>query len=357
MSSTPTVTVRYSSMSDEEMDALFASFINRFQKSYNEAEKRMRMEIFRTNLARIDEMNSLSSHATYGITQFTDLTRAEFQSQLTNGKVSDQAKEYARRTSKAFNDLDADGCQACTRFPKLAQYSENNLPTSFDWRDYGAVTEVKNQAYCGSCWAFSTTGAIEGAWYVTDHALISLSEQQLVTCDTEWNQGCNGGWPSLAMDYVKDNGGIIPETIYPYRKVNMVGPNTHAPICRSVVKDGNYASTLSSEFTVASSELEENKMAWWLVKNGPLSVSLDATGMDYYEGGIDYGQYCDPNDINHAVLLVGYGEENGVKYWIIKNSWAIWWGERGYYKLLRGVNACGIASDVAAVLVGDASVE
>ncbi|CAN0268973.1 unnamed protein product, partial [Hapterophycus canaliculatus] len=222
------------------------------------------------------------------------------------------------------------------------------------------------QAYCGSCWAFSTTGCLEGAWYLSGHPLESLSEQQLVACDTEYNQGCNGGWPSISMDYISNNGGIVPETIYPYRKVRacrlgrrdvfMTG-HLPDPVCSDVVKEGNYAATLSIEVAVAEAPMSEEAMARWLILNGPLSVALDALGMDYYSSGIDMGEYCEPLEIDHAVLIVGYGEEDGVKYWIIKNSWKYKWGEAGYYRLVRGVNACGIADDVTTIIVGDATVE
>ncbi|CAN0539706.1 unnamed protein product, partial [Ectocarpus sp. 12 AP-2014] len=153
------------------------------------------------------------------------------------------------------------------------------------------------------------------------------------------NQGCNGGWPSISMDYISKNGGIVPESIYPYRK------------------DGNYAATLSIEVALAEDSMTEEAMARWLILNGPLSVALDAMGMDYYSEGIDMGEYCEPLEIDHAVLIVGYGEEDGVKYWIIKNSWKYLWGERGYYRLVRGVNACGIADDVTTIIVADATVE
>ncbi|CAN0254770.1 unnamed protein product [Laminaria digitata] len=136
----------------------------------------------------------------------------------------------------------------------------------------------------------------------------------------------------------------------------MDGPTSHPPVCADVVKDGNYAATLDIEVAVASGSMDEDVMARWLVLNGPLSVALDAAGMDYYSDGIDMGEYCYPLEIDHAVLIVGFGEEDGVKYWLIKNSWAIWWGERGYYRLVRGENACGIADEVTAIIVGNSTV-
>ncbi|CAM9535018.1 unnamed protein product, partial [Discosporangium mesarthrocarpum] len=213
--------VRYSDMSKEEVDAAFQAFVELYDKVYeDETERTMRIEIFKSNLARIDKMNSRTdSSVVYKITQFADLTREEFQSQLTNGMVSESAKAYAKEFTKTLSDMDKDFCQSCTRFPELEMYTGDSMPMEFDWRDYGAVTLVKNQAYCGSCWSFSATGALEGAWYVAGNDLVSLSEQQLVTCNTEYNQGCWGGWPALAMIYISENGGLVPESIYPYRKV------------------------------------------------------------------------------------------------------------------------------------------
>ncbi|CBJ33775.1 Cathepsin-like proteinase [Ectocarpus siliculosus] len=350
---------RLSELSDQELESLFQEFGIKFEKSYeNDDEKAMRFEVFKRNLKRIDERNSKSLGVKYDVTMWTDLTHEEFKGYQNYGKISDEAKEVAR--SKAMSTKDAsdmyESCQSCTRFPELEQYITGDLPTEFDWRDYGAVTPVKNQAYCGSCWTFSTTGCLEGAWYLSGHPLESLSEQQLVACDTSYNQGCNGGWPSISMDYISKNGGIVPESIYPYRKVFMNG-HLGDPVCSDVVKEGNYAATLAIEVALAEDSMTEEAMARWLILNGPLSVALDAMGMDYYSEGIDMGEYCEPLEIDHAVLIVGYGEEDGVKYWIIKNSWKYLWGERGYYRLVRGVNACGIADDVTTIIVADATVE
>ncbi|CAM9645894.1 unnamed protein product [Pylaiella littoralis] len=349
---------RLSDLTEEEKQELFEKFGKKFLKSYSdEDEKAMRFEIFKRNLKRVDEKNANSRGVKYDVTMWADLTREEFKSYQNYGKISDEAKDYARSKTQSFEDFGDQAvplCQSCTRFPELAKYVYGELPTEFDWRDYGAVTEVKNQAYCGSCWSFSTTGCLEGAWFLAGNPLTSLSEQQLVACDTEWNQGCQGGWPSLAMDYISENGGIVPGDIYPYRKVYM--GDLPFPTCSDTVKDGNYAATLSFESSLVYGPCAEDLMARWLIVNGPLSVALDAMGMEYYSDGIDMGEYCTPLEIDHAVLIVGYGEEDGVKYWIIKNSWKYTWGEEGYYRLVRGVNACGIAEDVTTIIVGDATV-
>ncbi|CAN0073970.1 unnamed protein product, partial [Ectocarpus fasciculatus] len=269
---------RLAELSDEELEALFEEFGIKFEKSYeNDDEKAMRFEVFKRNLKRIDERNSNSLGVKYDVTMWTDLTHEEFKGYQNYGKISDEAKDVARskaKSKKAISDTDLT-CQSCTRFPELEEYVTGDLPTEFDWRDYGAVTPVKNQqAYCGSCWTFSTTGCLEGAWYLSGHPLESLSEQQLVACDTSYNQGCNGGWPSISMDYISKNGGIVPESIYPYRKVWWLVERVFLFLVCEWIGLAEEAST-------------EDAMARFLILNGPLSVALDAMGMDYYSEGID----------------------------------------------------------------------
>jgi len=201
---------------------------------------------------------------------------------------------------------------------------------------------VKDQGQCGSCWSFSTTGAIEGAWAVAGHGLQSLSEQHLVSCDNnDGNAGCGGGWPYKAMDYVRTHG-IDTESSYPYSS----GSGT-APACAS--SSGTRASVSVTGHTTL--EQDEEVMAAWVAKFGPLSVSIDAMTQLWwpYTGGIMTG--CCNTELDHAVLVVGFGEENGQKYWLIKNSWAQSWGEQGYIRLERGTNQCGITYAAVGALV------
>lgn len=215
-------------------------------------------------------------------------------------------------------------------------------PAEVDWRDHGAVTPVKDQGQCGSCWSFSTTGALEGAWAVAGHGLESLSEQHLVSCDnSDGNAGCGGGWPYKAIDYVKSHG-IDTEASYPYNS----GGGT-APSCAS--SSGTKAAITVSGHTTL--EQDEEIMAAWVAKYGPLSVSIDAMTQLWwpYTGGIMTG--CCNTEVDHAVLVVGFGEENGQKYWLIKNSWSESWGEQGYIRLERGTNQCGITYAAVGALV------
>jgi len=220
-----------------------------------------------------------------------------------------------------------------------------NTPTSVDWRSLGAVTPVKDQGQCGSCWAFSTTGVLEGAWAAGGHGLQSLSEQHLVSCDnSDGNLGCGGGWPYKAVDFVRDNG-IDTETSYPYTS-----------------SSGTSGSCSSSSRTVADIQVsshviidsDEDQIAAWVAKNGPVSISIDAMSSIWwsYTGGIVDG--CCNHDPDHAVLVAGFGEENGQKYWLVKNSWGESWGEQGYIRLERGSNQCGITYQPVGVVISGA---
>jgi len=222
-----------------------------------------------------------------------------------------------------------------------------SIPSSIDWRDQGAVTLVKDQGQCGSCWSFSTTGVLEGAWAVAGHGLQQLSEQQLVSCDNaDDNDGCNGGWPYLAMDYVRDHG-IDTEASYPY--TSAAG---YAAACQA--SSGTQAAIQVTSHIVVESD--EDAMAAWVTKNGPLSISVDAMTQYWWPYTSGIMSTCCNTDVDHAVLIVGFGIEAGQKYWLIKNSWSDSWGEKGYLRLERGSNQCGITyQPVGAIVSGSPS--
>ncbi|XP_076155600.1 cathepsin L-like peptidase [Alosa pseudoharengus] len=209
------------------------------------------------------------------------------------------------------------------------------LPAASDWRKTGCVTDVKNQGYCGSCWAFSATGALETHHCIKYGYRHSLSEQQLVDCSWSYgNEGCNGGYKHEAFQYVSDNGGIDTEASYPYE-----GQESYCRFTKSGI--GAYCSGY-----MRLPYGDEGTLKAYVAYVGPVSVSIDAgqKSFQYYSSGVYNEPHCSSSETNHAVLAVGYGTENGKDYWLVKNSWGVRWGEQGYIKMARNQNnQCCIA--------------
>ncbi|MCL7037669.1 hypothetical protein MKW94_008955 [Papaver nudicaule] len=309
----------------------FTNFVKEFGKVYADIEEHAyRLKVFKKNLLRAKRHQKFDPSAVHGITKFSDLTPREFK------------RNYLGLRRKL--DLPSDANQA----PILPT---TDLPTDFDWRDHGAVTGVKNQGTCGSCWSFSATGALEGANFLSTGKLVSLSEQQLVDCDhvcdaespSSCDAGCGGGLMTSAFEYTLKAGGLEKEEDYPYTGKDR-GP------CKF---DKTKIAASVSNFSVVS--LDEEQIAANLVQHGPLAVGINAAWMQTYIGGVSCPYIC-THRLNHGVLLVGYGSAGhaplrmkDVPYWIIKNSWGASWGEKGYYKICRGHNACGVDSMVSSV--------
>ncbi|KAK6159507.1 hypothetical protein DH2020_006821 [Rehmannia glutinosa] len=312
-------------------DHHFAIFKRKFGKSYaTQEEHDHRFAVFKANLRRAWRHQKLDPSAVHGVTQFSDLTPREFRRQFFG------LNRRLRLPSDAH---------------KAPILPTNDLPTDFDWRDHGAVTPVKNQGSCGSCWSFSTTGALEGANFLATGNLVSLSEQQLVDCDHECDpeekdscdSGCNGGLMNSAFEYTLKAGGLMREEDYPYT-------GTDRGACKF---EKTKIAAKVSNFSVVS--LDEDQIAANLVKNGPLAVAINAVFMQTYMKGVSCPYICSKR-LDHGVLLVGYGESGYAPirlkekpYWIIKNSWGENWGENGYYKICRGRNLCGVDSMVSTV--------
>ncbi|KAL3076197.1 hypothetical protein niasHT_038334 [Heterodera trifolii] len=216
--------------------------------------------------------------------------------------------------------------------------NSSTLPEKLDWREKGAVTEVKDQGDCGSCWAFSATGAIEGALAQKKSSkIISLSEQNLVDCSSKYgNEGCDGGLMDNAFEYVRDNNGLDTEESYPYEAVTG----------KCQFKNETVGGTVVSFKDLKEGDEEQLKIA--VATIGPISVALDASNLSFqfYKTGVYYERWCSNRYLDHGVLLVGYGtDETHGDYWLVKNSWGPHWGENGYIRIARNKqNHCGIAT-------------
>uniref|UniRef100_A0A0N4Z0F3 Pept_C1 domain-containing protein n=1 Tax=Parastrongyloides trichosuri TaxID=131310 RepID=A0A0N4Z0F3_PARTI len=299
----------------------FKDYINLYNKTYSSKyEVKKRFRIYKKNLHAIDFWNfNEQGTAVYGETEFMDMSPNEFKSIML---------PYEWDTSIRP-----------TKLADIPSINDESIPDAFDWRDHNAVTEVKNQMNCGSCWAFSVTGNIEGAWAIKKGQLISLSEQELLDCDIV-DQACNGGLPSQAYKEIIRIGGLESEEKYPY---------THE-------KDTcSWDSSLKSVYINDSVVLPKNEtdMKVWLFKNGPISVGVNANPLQFYRHGISHPwkMFCSPLFLNHGVLVVGYGEEKNKPFWIIKNSWGPKFGESGYYRLFRGTNVCGISEMATSAII------
>jgi C1A family cysteine protease len=288
----------------------FQAFLKEHGKSYTTIEEyTARFQVFKANYERIESFavtpNTLHS---FGITQFMDLTIQEFRNKYLTLKVSllDQLKASA-------TPFEAQNIAA---------------PAAVDWRSYGAVGPVKNQGECGSCWAFSTTANLEGLYYIRHRQSVVLSEQSLVDCDKVDN-GCNGGLMENSLTFVK-NYGIASSSSYPYKG--------YEQSCRS------YSSVMRVRGYKFAPSKDEQDIKNFLAQTGPLSIAVNAEPFQFYYGGIlDLSRYsCDPDQLNHGVAIVGYGSENGVEYWIVRNSWGRSWGENGYIRLRLGKGVCGV---------------
>lgn len=298
---------------DWEVHYEWEKFRSEFKRVYNSAGHAFeRFNVFRDNLRQIDEHNDKGLSYFLRVNEFADLTNEEWNAQKASCFLADKPKGA-----------------------ETAALNTNALPESVDWVSGGAVTPVKNQGSCGSCWAFSTTGSTEGANAIFSKKLVSLSEQQLVDCGAkEGSHGCQGGLMDFGFQYILDNKGICSEADYPYEGK---GGTCRSTSCTNAVE--------ITSFTDVKQASEIDLQA--AVAQQPVSVAVDAASFwwQFYGGGV-FKHNCGTS-LDHGVLAVGYGTDKDLKYWKVKNSWAETWGEKGYIRLERGKGGkgeCGIAA-------------
>ncbi|EDW00889.1 cathepsin L [Drosophila grimshawi] len=298
--------------------------VNHDKRYGSEDEELLRKLIFYDHKRMIDTHNEryAAGKETYemGVNQFTDMLSSEFESAMLGSlNITDIA-----------SDIDI-----IYEAPKNLE-----IPKSIDWRDKGAVTGVKDQLKCASCWAFSAVGALEGQQFLKTNKLVALSEQNLVDCSLD-NKGCDGGWPILALAYVRDNRGIDTESSYSYKG--------HKSDCH--FDQGHIGATVR-EICLAKLNDEAN-LAAVVATRGPISVTINVNNKFlHYRKGVFNDASCG-KITNHAALIVGYGnDKRGGDYWLVKNSWGKDFGENGYIRMSRNNNnQCGIASQAIFPLV------
>jgi len=293
----------------------FAGFVTKYQKTYETPEEySRRFAIFQKNMRIAAAQNAAhGGKATFGVTKFSDLTQEEFRSKILMPKGS--VKHNPNKNVATY--------------PSLAA-----APTEWDWATKGAVTPVKDQGQCGSCWAFSATEAIESQWFLAGNSLPTLAPQQIVDCDKgRGDEGCNGGDTVTAYAYIKAAGGQESESNYPY-----------------TAEDGKCAFSGSkvvakvTGFNYITQNLNETQMADAMVTAGPLSICVEADTWQNYNGGI-LTKNCGL-DLDHCVMITGFRNQGNTPIWLVRNSWGADWGEQGYIYIQRGKNLCGVAEEV-----------
>ncbi|XP_044510568.1 cysteine protease XCP2 [Mangifera indica] len=304
--------------SNDRLIDLFESWMSKFEKVYESLEEKLeRFDIFKDNLKHIDETNQKISNYWLGLNEFADLSHEEFKKMYLGLEKTD----FPRR-------------REATSYEEFGYEDVMDLPKSVDWRKKGAVTNVKNQGSCGSCWAFSTVAAVEGINQIVTGNLTSLSEQELIDCDNSFNNGCNGGLMDYAFAYIVSSGGLHKEEDYPY----IMEEGT----CE-MNREASEMVTISGYRDVPQNN--EMSLLKALAKQ-PISVAIEASTRDFqfYSGGVFDGD-CG-TDLDHGVAAVGYGSSKGLDYIIVKNSWGPKWGEKGYIRMKRNTGKpeglCGI---------------
>lgn len=323
-------------------------FKKKYNKNYDMVEENKRYMIFIEHMQQTAKLQQENPSASFGVTKFADLTEEEFKIYHNSEQYYASLDQNVERISVVVNESAAD----------------------VDWRTKGAVSSVKDQKHCGSCWAFSAAGNIEGQWAIAGNKLISLSEQELVSCDYT-SSGCQGGLMDSAFKWLMSDrkGTIMSEENYPYVSGDgttrpcahlcrgLKDPATDTwcsqmcyneqgkPLCTPELCDCSPRSNITAATITGYKDLPKNEdqLKTWLSTHGPIAIGVAVPlGRVWqgYTGGIMSN--CPSSMPNHGVLLVGSGNDNGKEYWIVKNSWGASWGEKGYIRLQYGTNQCNL---------------
>jgi len=288
----------------DSYELAFHGWMSSFNRTYSsEVEQKIRLEIFKDNIDKINKHNVEGHTWTMGVNQFADMTQHEFASKMLGYKG--RAADYVS--------------------PKVHTYNGEKLTGAVNWITKGAVTPVKDQGQCGSCWAFSTCAAVEGAYQLSGKSLTSLAAQQLVDCD-KVDQGCNGGLMDDGFRYIQNNG-ICAWSAYAYTARD---GTCKASSCTAVTKIRGYTDVQAGSESALATATDAR----------PVAVACDAEPWQFYSGGI-FSRSCG-TQLDHGILAAGY--DSGAGYWLIKNSWGTSWGESGYIRLKYGMNQCGVAN-------------
>jgi len=302
---TPTLVLLLAAAAMASTATEWAKFKLQHEKVYSEEEDATRMNIWNKNVKMVAKHNSEKHSYTMAINRFSDWTEEEF-----NNFLGYQARAE-RSTGKTFENV--------------------KTPETVDFRDEGKVTPPKDQGQCGSCWAFSATGALEGLWAKEMGELVSMSEQQLMDCG---QGGCNGGHMINGWNHVAQAGGIQSEKTYPYKHKDGHCQEDNSMF---VAHCGGYEEVSPNESAMESA----------LVEIGyPISIGVHAgSSFQHYHSGVYDDTSCKHGQLNHAILVVGYDKSGSEPYWIVKNSWGGSWGDHGYINMKMGVNTCGMKAD------------
>ncbi|XP_046570079.1 procathepsin L-like [Haliotis rubra] len=304
-----------------ELDAEWKLFKETHNKQYTEKEEIHRRIIFEKNVNYIQRHNLEADRGEHsyrlGVNEYSDMSHKEFITMMNGYRMELKVPNHRIYSNDSVSEL----------------------PTHVDWRTKGYVTPVKNQKACGSCWAFSATGSLEGQHFKKAGKLVSLSEQNLVDCSRkEGNMGCGGGLMDQAFKYIKVNKGIDTETSYPYL----------AKDGKCIFKRADVGATDTG--AVDTKKDSEKSLQHAVAQVGPISVAIDASHPSFqsYKSGVYDEKKCSSKMLDHGVLAVGYGSQDSKDYWLVKNSWGETWGMEGYIMMSRNKkNQCGIATQAS----------